>query len=86
VGLQGFTSPAFYKLAVAAFGAIHALVALGVGGGPLLVSIVYDRSHSYSLVLWAAVPILIIVALMFLSLGKRPRFKTESPMAAQAAL
>ncbi len=62
------------------FGTMSALIGLGAGVGPLLANLVYDSLQSYEVVLWGTLPILLIAALIFLSLGKYPDFtKSNSP-------
>jgi MFS family permease len=56
------------------YGTINAMVALAVGVAPLAANYVYDRTHSYEPTMWAAVPILAVAALLYLSLGKYPDF------------
>lgn len=56
------------------YATIMAAMSLGVGLGPLFANIVYDRTQSYDLVLWAALPMFAIGALLFLSLGPYPDF------------
>ena len=58
------------------FGTIQALMALGMGLGPLLANVVYDRTQSYVPFLWASVPVFVVCALIFLTLGKPPTFET----------
>lgn len=54
------------------FGTIHAMLALGVGLGPLLANLLFDAQGSYSMVLWAALAVMVVVATIFLSLGSTP--------------
>jgi MFS family permease len=56
------------------YGAITAVVALAVGISPLAANYIYDITRSYEIVLWAAVPVLTIAALLYLSLGPYPEF------------
>ncbi|MCB2061573.1 MAG: hypothetical protein R3E09_13015 [Novosphingobium sp.] len=56
---------------------IMAAMSLGVGLGPLTANLVYDRTQSYDLVLWAALPMFTIGALLFLSLGPYPDFTKQ---------
>lgn len=54
------------------FGAIHVLLAMGVGLGPLLANLVYDHAQSYTPVFWIIVPVLMAGAWAFWSLGSYP--------------
>jgi MFS family permease len=56
------------------YGAINTMIALGVGLGPLIANIVYDATHSYTPVMWTAVPFLALAAVLYLSLGAYPDF------------
>jgi predicted MFS family arabinose efflux permease len=64
-----------------AFGTLYATImaamSIGVGLGPLLANYVYDRVQSYDPVLWGAIPLYAIGALLFLSLGAYPVFTSE---------
>ena len=51
-----------------------AAMSLGVGLGPLAANMVYDATQSYNIVLWAALPLFAIGALLYLSLGSYPDF------------
>ena len=57
------------------FGTIAGLLALATGLGPLLVSLIYDLTRSYDLALIAYVPLSLIAAVSFLSLGRYPQFE-----------
>jgi MFS family permease len=62
------------------YATIMAAMALGVGLGPLAANMVYDATQSYNLVLWAALPLFAIGALLYLSLGPYPQFnRKEEP-------
>lgn len=63
------------------YATIMAAMSLGVGLGPLLANLVYDRTQSYTLVLWAALPMFAIGALLFLSLGPYPEFERKEETA-----
>jgi MFS family permease len=54
------------------FGSIAGLITLAGGGGPWLISLVYDLRHSYLPVLWAIIPMCLISAALFLFLGPYP--------------
>jgi MFS family permease len=56
------------------YGAINATIALAVALAPLLANYVYDITQSYQPAMWAAVPILVIAALLYLMLGDYPDF------------
>lgn len=56
------------------YGAVNTMIALGVGLGPLVANYVYDVSGSYVPVMWAAVPFLILAAVLYASLGRYPEF------------
>ncbi len=60
------------------FGTISGLLALATGLGPLFVSLVYDQTKSYDMVLMGYVPLALIAAALFASLGRYPEF--EQPM------
>lgn len=57
------------------FGTISGLLALSTGLGPFLVSLTYDITRSYNPVLVAYVPLSVMAALLFVSLGKYPVFE-----------
>jgi len=59
------------------YGAINTTIALGVGLGPLVANMVYDATHSYTPVMWAAVPFVLLAALLYLSLGRYPEFDKQ---------
>ncbi|HEX7819141.1 MAG TPA: MFS transporter [Sphingobium sp.] len=54
------------------FGSIGGLITLGGALGPLFVNMVYDAAHSYAPALWTYVPLCLISAVLFLSLGRYP--------------
>lgn len=56
------------------YATINAMQAIGVGIGPLLSNMVYDRVHSYMPVYWATLPLFVIAALLFLALGPYAEF------------
>ena len=56
------------------FGTIVGLLSIATGFGPLLISFVYDRTHSYAGVLWGYMPLSLLTALLFASLGRYPVF------------
>jgi predicted MFS family arabinose efflux permease len=57
------------------YGMINAIHSIGVGLGPLLANYLYDRSGTYIPTLIAAVPMFMIGALLFASLGRYPHFE-----------
>lgn len=59
------------------FGTIVGLLSIATGFGPLLISFVYDRTHSYAGVLWGYIPLSLLTALLFASLGRYPVFATS---------
>ncbi len=56
------------------FGTIVGLLTLATGMGPLLISFVYDATQSYNGVLWGYIPLSLLTALLFASLGRYPVF------------
>ena len=56
------------------YGAINSMLALAVGTAPVLANLVYDRTQSYAPVMWAAIPVMAVAALVYLSLGTYPDF------------
>ena len=56
------------------YGAINSMLALAVGTAPVLANLVYDRTQSYEPVMWAAIPVMALAALVYLSLGTYPDF------------
>ncbi|MEW9856524.1 MFS transporter [Novosphingobium sp. M1R2S20] len=62
----------------ALFGAFTGLITLGFGLGPMLANAIYDRTGSYELVLWIAVPLVMLSALTFLLIGPYPTFDAPS--------
>ena len=56
------------------FGIVVGLLSVATGFGPLLISFVYDRSQSYAGVLWGFIPLSVLTALLFASLGRYPVF------------
>lgn len=82
--LGGMTSPANAYLTGKHFGArnfgtfystINVASAIGLGVGPLIANLVYDRTKNYELVMWCAVPMLVCAGLLYMSLGKYPKFE-----------
>jgi hypothetical protein len=56
------------------FGTIAGLLALATGLGPVLLNLVYDATGGYKLVLLAYIPLSLLSAAMFASLGRYPVF------------
>ena len=52
------------------YGLIFALFALGIGVGPAILGVGFDRFHSYDPVLWVYLAVLVVAAGLFLPLGK----------------
>jgi MFS family permease len=63
------------------YATIMAVMSLGVGLGPLFANLIFDMTQSYSLVMWAALPMITIGALLFISLGAYPDFAKEEEKA-----
>ncbi len=59
------------------YASINAFMALGVGTAPLAANYVYDLTKNYTPVMWAAVPVLLLASLVYLSLGRYPDFAAE---------
>lgn len=60
------------------FGTISGLLAFATGLGPLLVSYSFDLTRSYDFALMAYLPLSLIAAAMFASLGRYPVFETPA--------
>lgn len=60
------------------YGTINAIIALAVGIAPLAANYIYDVTKSYEPVMWAAVPILAVAALLYASLSAYPEFAEEA--------
>jgi MFS family permease len=56
------------------FGTISGLLSLATGTGPLLVNYGFDLTRTYVPALWAYIPLCVLSALLFVSLGKYPNF------------
>lgn len=85
--MGGTTTPANAYLAGKHFGprnfgtfysTINVGSSIGVGVGPLIANRVYDVTKSYELVMWGAIPALVLAGLLYLSLGKYPEFGEPS--------
>jgi len=67
------------------YGAINASIAMVVAISPLVANHVYDLTESYEPVMWAAVPIITVCALLYLLLGDYPDFAQGNASAPQRA-
>jgi predicted MFS family arabinose efflux permease len=67
------------------FGTIAGLLALATGVGPVLVNLAYDFTGSYSGVLAAYVPLCVLAAALFASLGRYPDFSAAPPSGSDMA-
>ena len=56
------------------FGTIAGLLALATGLGPVLLNLVYDTTQAYTAVLIAYIPLSLLTAALFASLGRYPVF------------
>lgn len=56
------------------YGTISACVALSVALGPVAANLIYDATKSYDLVMWAAVPALLLAGVFYATLGAYPDF------------
>ncbi|MCB2077965.1 MAG: MFS transporter [Novosphingobium sp.] len=63
------------------YGLITAIVALSVGSAPLAANFVYDLTKSYEIVIWTAIPVLLVGSVFYALLGRYPEFDT-GPVAA----
>ncbi|MEW9855424.1 MFS transporter [Novosphingobium sp. M1R2S20] len=59
-------------------GGVNAAMALGISLGPLLANGIYDRTHSYEPIMWAAIPLMLLAGALFASLGSFPKFGTKA--------
>lgn len=57
------------------YGAVNTMLALAVAIAPVSANYVYDLTKSYTPVMWAALPILALATLVYLSLGRYPDFQ-----------
>lgn len=77
-GLKGATGTYLFSrhLGTRAFGTLngtlHAISHLGIGLAPIAASLVYDTTRSYDPLLWFALPVLALSAVLYLSLGRYP--------------
>jgi MFS family permease len=68
------------------FGVISGLLSLATGLGPMVVNYSYDITGTYSLALWAYIPICAVSSILFLSLGKYPVFPVRNDLASNDKL
>jgi MFS family permease len=57
------------------FGTVSIAPAIAAGVGPVLASYIYDVTRSYSLAIWAALPAMVIAALLVSLLSRYPDFE-----------
>lgn len=57
------------------FGTLMGILSLGIGMGPTLANLFYDRTGSYELALWAIIPLSMITSFMFFTVGPYPTFR-----------
>ena len=56
------------------FGAVNGFMLFANGLAPIGASYIYDVTKSYDVFLWSTIPICIVASLLFLSLGRYPKF------------
>ena len=61
------------------YASINAFMALAVGAAPLAANMIYDATKSYTPVMWAAVPVLSLAGLIYLTLPAYPKFAAAGP-------
>ncbi len=61
------------------FGVISGILAFATGLGPFLVSLGYDMTGGYTITLKAYIPLALLAALLFFSLGRYPQFAPVQP-------
>ena len=59
------------------YGTISSTLMLGASLGPLASGMLYDATGSYELLVMAAIPVVLIAALMFVGLGPYPEFEAS---------
>jgi predicted MFS family arabinose efflux permease len=59
------------------FGTIGGCLGFASGNGPVALNAVYDAQGSYNPALWAAIPICLLSAVLFLSLGRYPNLTEQ---------
>jgi len=68
------------------FGTLGGLQALATGSGPFLVNSIYDATGSYRLAVLLFIPVCLLGAVLFLSLGRYPDFSARRPASAAPQL
>jgi MFS family permease len=63
------------------FGFMGSLIAIGSAIGPLLGAAIFDRTGNYDLLLLASMPLCLLCAGLYLSLGRYPSFDREAALA-----
>jgi MFS family permease len=63
----------------ALFGTIASAMMLGTALGPPIAGKVHDVFHSYDPLLWTAIPVMLLCALLFVGLGPYPVFTAPAP-------
>jgi nitrate/nitrite transporter NarK len=66
------------------FGTVGGALGLATGLGPLIVSRIYDVTKSYEPALWGFIPICLLGAVLFWTLGKYPDFAVAEVNPGQA--
>jgi nitrate/nitrite transporter NarK len=62
------------------FGTIGGFIGLAASNGPVALNAVFDATGRYTPALWAAIPICLVSALLFVLLGPYPVNGTAEPM------
>lgn len=65
----------------AVYGALGSMLMLGSAIGPVVAGFVFDRFHSYQVLLLTAIPGALLGALLLIELGRYPDFTAETPAA-----
>ncbi len=63
------------------YGSIGALMGLSAGIGPFAAGLLHDATHSYSLLITAAIPMLLVAGLLVFGLGPYPDFRRQEATA-----
>lgn len=61
------------------FGTSSTVMSIASGISPVAANLIFDVTSTYELVLWAALPPLVISAALFAALGRYPDFATDPP-------
>ena len=64
------------------YGTINASIALSVAISPVAANLIYDAAKSYNMAMWAAVPALVVAAILYVTLGRYPDFSRKDAAAA----